>query len=227
MGLYSGFAGEPRLSCARCHTAGWSLSIDAMHPRCARSEGVAGCGGGNPSGIGFNLCGGSVKDRFPDDTWKRARRQRGYRPGDWTTIRASTSKRADGSKVRLDGNGNTGRRRRRAVSGLHRREHGRRRRGDTRRPNSTVTLRRAQYVSQLWQPDSEDWPTPSPPTPNWRSTRRSGDFVNSRPQLAGIEDVPGDVIRAEPIGRLVGDCTVFDYAGTNEPGSLQLHLQRS
>ncbi len=60
------FAGS--LSCARCHTSGWSLgsttSPDVLEP------GVAGCGGGAPSGIGFNLCGGSVKDRFPDDSWK-------------------------------------------------------------------------------------------------------------------------------------------------------------
>ncbi len=67
LGLESSFhAGS--LSCGRCHTAGWSLGTTTVPDILA--PGVAGCGGGDPSGIGFNLCGGSVKDRFPDDTWK-------------------------------------------------------------------------------------------------------------------------------------------------------------
>jgi mono/diheme cytochrome c family protein len=66
LGLYSGYSAGS-LSCGRCHTAGWSLGATVM-PQ-VLDEGVAGCGGGDPSGIGFNLCGGSVKERFPDDTW--------------------------------------------------------------------------------------------------------------------------------------------------------------
>ncbi|MEZ5226933.1 MAG: cytochrome c [Acidimicrobiales bacterium] len=67
LGLFSGYqAGS--LSCGRCHTAGWSLGID-VSPN-VLDEGVAGCGGGDPSGIGYNLCGGSVLERFPNDTWK-------------------------------------------------------------------------------------------------------------------------------------------------------------
>ncbi len=70
LGYFSGFkAGS--LSCARCHTAGWSLGPDI--PREAGTDplalGVAGCGGGDPSGIGFSLCGG-ITERFPDDAWK-------------------------------------------------------------------------------------------------------------------------------------------------------------
>ncbi len=69
LGYYSSFqAGS--LSCARCHTAGWSLGPSVPHPGGdPLSEGVAACGGGNPSGIGWNLCGG-VEQHFPDDAWK-------------------------------------------------------------------------------------------------------------------------------------------------------------
>ncbi len=66
LGLFSNF-GAGSYSCARCHTAGWSLGIDAV-PNIL-DEGVAGCGGG-VSGIGFNLCGDSLQARFPNDTWK-------------------------------------------------------------------------------------------------------------------------------------------------------------
>lgn len=68
LGLNSGF-GAGAYSCGRCHTAGWSLGLDVIPD--LLDEGVAGCGGGNPSGIGFNLCGESVKNRFPDDAWLR------------------------------------------------------------------------------------------------------------------------------------------------------------
>lgn len=69
LGLFSGYqAGS--LSCARCHTAGWSLGA-SVAPN-VLDDGIAACGGGDPSGIGFSLCGG-VKERFPDDTWKDPR----------------------------------------------------------------------------------------------------------------------------------------------------------
>ncbi len=67
LGLFSGYqAGS--LSCGRCHTAGWSLGVATVPG--ILDEGVAACGGGSPSGIGFSLCGG-IRERFPDDTWKR------------------------------------------------------------------------------------------------------------------------------------------------------------
>ena len=68
LGLYSGF-GAGSLSCGRCHTAGWSLGVSSS-PQ-VLEPGIAGCGGG-VSGIGFNLCGDSLQNRFPDDTWKMA-----------------------------------------------------------------------------------------------------------------------------------------------------------
>ena len=69
LGFYSDYdAGAS--GCARCHTAGWSLG-PVVTPG-AIDPGTAGCGGGNPSGIGFSLCGGQVHDRFPNDAWKRA-----------------------------------------------------------------------------------------------------------------------------------------------------------
>ncbi len=66
LGLNSGFAAGA-YSCGRCHTSGWSLGLD-VRPEIL-DDGVAGCGGGDPSGIGFNLCNGSTKEVFPDDTW--------------------------------------------------------------------------------------------------------------------------------------------------------------
>lgn len=68
LGLFSGEQAGA-LSCGRCHTSGWSLGT-SVFPNLLE-EGVAGCGGGSPSGIGFSLCGDGLEDRFPDDTWKR------------------------------------------------------------------------------------------------------------------------------------------------------------
>jgi mono/diheme cytochrome c family protein len=67
LGFFSGFQGGA-LSCARCHSAGWSLGPELAAD--ALDDGIAGCGGGDPSGIGFNLCDGSTLRRFPDDAWK-------------------------------------------------------------------------------------------------------------------------------------------------------------
>jgi len=73
LGLFSGYEAGG-LSCGRCHTAGWSLEEATNRVKAGTSPnvlepGIAGCGGGDPSGIGFNLCGGSLHERFPDDTW--------------------------------------------------------------------------------------------------------------------------------------------------------------
>lgn len=67
LGFFSGFKGGG-LSCARCHTSAWSLGPETAAE--ALEEGVAGCGGGNPSGIGYNLCDGQTIRRFPDDSFK-------------------------------------------------------------------------------------------------------------------------------------------------------------
>ncbi|MDH3295420.1 MAG: hypothetical protein OER95_13955 [Acidimicrobiia bacterium] len=66
LGLNSGF-GAGSYSCGRCHTAGWSLGLDVVPD--VLDDGTAGCGGGNPSGIGFSLCSGATKEKFPDDGW--------------------------------------------------------------------------------------------------------------------------------------------------------------
>lgn len=98
LGLFSNF-GAGSYSCARCHTAGWSLGIDAV-PNIL-DEGVAGCGGG-VSGIGFNLCGESLQARFPDDTWKLP-------SGEWAPPDGLTDDEGfpivlaqDGTEIRLD-----------------------------------------------------------------------------------------------------------------------------
>ena len=98
LGLFSGFQGGS-LACGRCHTGGWSLTqLDVL------DQGVAGCGGGNPSGIGFNLCNGDTRNRFPDDTWKRA-------DGSWLPPEGLDDdegfyiEAADGSKIRIDDGG--------------------------------------------------------------------------------------------------------------------------
>ncbi len=70
LGYFSGFqAGS--LSCARCHTSGWSLgpAVPRLPGTDPLDPGIAGCGGGDPSGIGFSLC-GTIHERFPDDAWK-------------------------------------------------------------------------------------------------------------------------------------------------------------
>lgn len=104
LGYFSGFqAGS--LSCGRCHTSGWSLGPtvpwgDGNDPL---AEGVAGCGGGSPSGIGFSLCGG-LHERFPDDAWKNP-------DGTWAPKGGNADDDGffylamDGSEIRLDDKG--------------------------------------------------------------------------------------------------------------------------
>ncbi len=92
LGLFSDF-GSGSYSCARCHTAGWSLGIDAI-PNIL-DEGVAGCGGG-VSGIGFNLCGDSLQARFPNDTWKLP-------DGEWAPANGLTNDNGEPIVLALDG----------------------------------------------------------------------------------------------------------------------------
>ncbi|MGH1502559.1 MAG: c-type cytochrome [Acidimicrobiales bacterium] len=76
LGYFSGY-GAGSLSCGRCHTAGWSLGPSVNHPGGdPLAEGIAACGGGYPSGIGYSLC-GDITSRFPNDTWKNP-------DGSWT-----------------------------------------------------------------------------------------------------------------------------------------------
>jgi mono/diheme cytochrome c family protein len=190
LGLYSNYAGGA-YSCARCHTAGWSLGIDVVAN--ILDEGVAGCGGGDPSGIGYNLCAGSVLDRFPDDTWKGA-------DGRWLPVEGLDDdlgfyiEAADGSKVRLDGNGNP------VTDG-----------GEpyfildeATAPGMGGDLAACEYVSGLWQPEAG----PAYPfAPDHELEESDGKFVD--PPELGVGDVPGEAIELID-GRLVGDCTVID-----------------
>jgi mono/diheme cytochrome c family protein len=68
LGLQRDF-GAGAYSCGRCHTSGWSLGLDVVPD--VLDQGVVACGGGDPSGIGFALCDGVVKNHFPDDSWLR------------------------------------------------------------------------------------------------------------------------------------------------------------
>lgn len=101
LGLHSGYDGGA-LACARCHTAGWSLGIETV-PN-VLEEGVAACGGGNPSGIGFNLCGGSVKSHFPDDSWLRPDGS-WYPPAGSSDYDGSYIEAMDGTRIAVGENG--------------------------------------------------------------------------------------------------------------------------
>jgi len=65
------------VNCARCHTAGWSVldatQFDMTRPDSFAAVGLAGGGGGQGGGIGFNLRNGDVQRRFGDNDgggWK-------------------------------------------------------------------------------------------------------------------------------------------------------------
>ncbi len=191
LGLYSGFQGGS-LSCARCHTAGWSLGIDAVPD--ILDEGVAGCGGGNPSGIGYNLCNGSTKDRFPDDTWKAA-------DGSWLPAGGLSDndgfyiESAAGDKIRLNDNGKP------VTDGgtpyliLD----------DATNEGQGGNLADCAYVSQLWQPEAgAAYPFAPDIDPEIDDT---GAFIDP-PELTEA-DVPGEVLTLID-GRLAAECTIVE-----------------
>ncbi|MEM7337970.1 MAG: c-type cytochrome [Actinomycetota bacterium] len=195
LGLYSGYQGGS-LSCARCHTAGWSLGIDIVPD--ILDEGVAGCGGGNPSGIGYNLCNGSTLDRFPDDVWLAA-------DGSWLPPEGLPDdegfyiEAADGAKVRLDENSNPvtddGRPYLVLDAGTD--------------PELDGDIADCAYVSQLWQPDTG---AAFPFAPGVVvGTDADGNFIT--PEQITPEDVPGDQVLQLPNGVLVGECTIIEMPG--------------
>lgn len=200
LGLYSGYRGGS-LSCARCHTAGWSLGIDTV-PN-VLDEGVAGCGGGDPSGIGFNLCGGSVLERFPDDTWLAA-------DGSWLPPEGLDDdegfyiEAANGSKVRLNASGNPVTDDGEPYLILDDPT------GVTVPDDESVAgdLASCEYVSQLWQPESG----PAYPFAVGYELEQddSGNFRD--PPGLDAADVPGEVFELAD-GRLVGQCTIVEMPG--------------
>ncbi|MFV0522903.1 MAG: c-type cytochrome [Acidimicrobiales bacterium] len=202
LGLYSGYR-SGSLSCARCHTAGWSLGIDVSPA--VLDDGVAGCGGGNPSGIGFNLCGEGLKEHFPDDTWKRA-------DGSWMPAEGLSDDQgayieaANGSKVRLDENGapvdadgqpyvildDP------ATSPAHADTTGLSAGGD---PGDLASC---SFVSSLWQPTGA---AAYPFDPNYTlEVDDTGAFVDP-PQLTPAQ-VPGNDVIGLGDGRLASGCDI-------------------
>lgn len=193
LGYYSSFQ-NGSLSCGRCHTGAWSLGPDVPHPSGdPLAEGVAGCGGGSPSGIGFNLCGGATKNRFPDDSWKRA-------DGSWSPEGGIPDddgfyyEAMDGSKVRLNAKGSP------ITGGLDAA-------GEEKLYSVLADgdLADCATVSNLWEPETGE---PYPFAFDYVvQTDESGAFIDPPPITEA--DLPGTVLEFED-GRLGGDCTVVD-----------------
>lgn len=198
LGYYSSFqAGS--LSCARCHTSGWSLGPtvplpggDPLAPE------TAGCGGGNPSGIGFSLCGGSVINRFPDDAWKLP-------DGSWAPEGGLVADDGsfyylalDGSEIRLDDKGSP-------ITGELL---------DDGTPEfyqilDSGDLADCATVSNLWEPENisaDAYPYSSDITMLQPDGSADG-FVN--PPVLLEADLPGMVVEFDD-GRLGGDCVVVE-----------------
>jgi len=191
LGLFSGYAGGG-LSCARCHTAGWSLGTGAVPG--VLEEGVAGCGGGDPSGIGYDLCGGGVHNRFPDDTWKRA-------DGSWLPAEGLDDDQgfyieaADGSKIRLDDNGKPATDDGRSYLVL----------SEATTPDQGGDLADCGFVSQLWQP--ETGPAYAFAPDHELALDESEKFI--APPAITQADAPGEAVTLID-GRVAGDCTFVE-----------------
>jgi mono/diheme cytochrome c family protein len=198
--------GAGAYSCGRCHTSGWSLGL-AVVPD-VLDEGVAGCGGGDPSGIGFNLCGGSVKNRFPDDAWLRpdgtwyqlaetgsdaTRPSEGNPAGyDGTWIEGLDGTRVDldvtGSPVTADGEPYL-------VLGA----------GDA-DADQAGDLASCDFVSGLWQPESGP-AYPFAPDAAIERDPDTGSFIDPEPLT--LDDL-GDGALVLDDGRLVDQCDVIE-----------------
>lgn len=209
LGLQRDF-GAGAYSCGRCHTSGWSLGADIVTD--VLEEGVAGCGGGDPSGIGFNLCGGAVKNRFPDDTWLRP-------DGTWyqeaesgadVTVPSEGNpvgydgtylEAMDGTRIPLDEAGNpladadTGELY--LILGAGEGEDGADQAGD---------LARCDFVSGLWQPES-GLAYPFDPVLGVQQDPETGDFVDPDELLPA--DVGDDALVLDD-GRIVSQCTIIE-----------------
>ena len=193
LGYFSGFqAGS--LSCARCHTAGWSLGPTAPHPGGdPLSDGVAGCGGGYPSGIGFNLCAGGVLTRFPDDSWKLP-------DGSWAPEGGLSDDEGfyylamDGTEIRLDDRGSP------ATGDLN---------PDGSEEEYLILddgdLADCAFLSDLWEPATGD-PYPFDPDHEFELDE-NGEFIYP-PELTA-DQIEGEVLELAD-GRLGGDCEVVD-----------------
>ncbi len=195
LGLQRDF-GAGAYSCARCHTAGWSLGIDVV-PN-VLDEGVAGCGGGNPSGIGFPLCGGSTKNHFPDDAWLRPDGS-WYGPNSPAGYDGSFIEAVDGTEIALNDAGSpvTGAGEPYLILGPAEGEGGEAQNGD---------LAECGFVSGLWQPETG---LAYPFDPDFALvTDESADGFEDPPMLTA-EEVEGDVLVLSD-NRLVSDCSIIE-----------------
>ena len=208
LGLESGFAAGG-YSCGRCHTSGWSLGSEVTPD--VLSEGVAGCGGGDPSGIGFNLCGGSVKNRFPDDSWLLP-------DGSWYAVAqldtATVTEAIEGNPVGYDG------------SYIEAMDGSRIALNDSSQPvtgdgepylilgpgegaggeDQAGDLADCGFVSGLWEPSAGGAAYPFDPEVGIAQDE-NGDFIDPDPITTG--DVGGDALTLED-NRIVADCTVIE-----------------
>lgn len=192
LGLFSDYR-NGGLSCGRCHTAGWSLGA-SVYPNLL-DEGVAGCGGGNPSGIGYNLCEGGTTNRFPDDTWKMP-------DGTWLPIGGLTDDDGrpyilsqDEQRIMLSEKGAP------LTDQV----------GPDGEPVPYLViaggdLAQCEYVSQLWQPDSgRAYPFGADATVEYDSVEHK--FID--PEELTLGDLSGSAV-ALADGRLVDDCEVIE-----------------
>lgn len=195
LGYYSNFRAGA-LSCARCHTAGWSLGSSVPHPAGEPLEaGVAGCGGGYPSGIGFNLCNGSVLNRFPSDSWKLP-------DGSWAPFGGLTDEDGrsyylsmDDERIILDNAGNplTGQENSDGTDEIY-------------RVLEDGDLADCVSVSNLWEPGTGDT-YPFAAGEVVQIDPETGEFIYPDPITA--DDLTGNVIEFGD-GRLGDDCVVVD-----------------
>lgn len=198
--------GAGAYSCGRCHTSGWSLGLDVVPD--LLDEGVAGCGGGDPSGIGFNLC-GSVENRFPDDAWLLP-------DGSWYQEAQSGTQATspvvgnpegydgtyllaeDGSQVTLDDTGApvTADGEAYLILGAADGDDGGDQAGD---------LAQCEFVSGLWQPAAGP-AYPFDPELGVQQDPDTGNFID--PDLLEIGQVSGDALVLED-GRIVSQCDII------------------
>ncbi|MDH3679782.1 MAG: hypothetical protein OEV40_07515, partial [Acidimicrobiia bacterium] len=180
------------------HTGGWSLGIVTSPD--ILNEGVAGCGGGSPSGIGFNLCGGSEEDRFPDDTWK-APDGTWLPPGGLSDDQGFYILAEDGSEIRLDDNSNpiTDTGRPYLILSDPPLSEG----GTAQEEGIEGDLADCDYVSQLWEPEVG----PAYPfAPDYvLEVDENGNFID--PDPLDPAEVPAPSLELGD-GRLAGACTV-------------------
>lgn len=206
LGLNSGF-GAGAYSCGRCHTEGWSLGLDVF-PK-VLDDGVAGCGGGNPSGIGYNLCNSATEGRFPDDSWLLPDgswyelanfdeiTQPEPVPGNPADYDGTYLLASDGSEVPLDDQGEPvdGSGTPYLILGA----------GPDDDEDRSGDLASCDYVSQLWESESEGTYPIAPDTVFEQD--ESGAFID--PEPLDPADLSGEVVTLDS-GALATDCEIVE-----------------